>query len=110
MGISPLFGRGYIGVDIFLFLSAFGLCFSLKKHTLPQFYLRRLNRVYPLFVISNIIKWIIDVHVRGLELNAWDTICDITGLTFIGVGGTHLLWFIPSLIILYIITPPIQNY
>lgn len=105
MGLSPLFGRGFIGVDIFIFLSAFGCCFSLNKHSLGVFYLRRLNRVYPLFVISNLIKWAIDRWCLDVKLDTWDSICDITGLTYFGVGGKNMLWFIPSLIILYIITP-----
>lgn len=103
-GFNPLFGRGYIGVDIFLFLSAFGLCFSLEKHSLLFFYLRRLNRIYPLFVISNLLKYFIEWY-QGVEISVWDSICDITGLTFFGIGGTHLLWFIPSLMVLYILTP-----
>ena len=103
-GYAALFGRGYIGVDIFLFLSAFGLCFSLNKHSLLHFYLRRLNRIYPLFVISNLVKWSIE-RIQGVRIGVWDTICDITGLSFFGIGGTHLLWFIPSLMLLYIFTP-----
>lgn len=104
-GFSPLFGRGFIGVDVFLFLSAFGLCFSLEKHNLQKFYLRRLNRIYPLFVISNLLKWVIE-RLQGVRTGLWDSICDISGITFLGIGGTHLLWFIPSLMILYILTPP----
>lgn len=110
MGMAPIFGRGFIGVDVFLFLSAFGLCFSIERHSLAEFYIRRLNRVYPLFVISNIIKWGIERFYMGTHLSVWDSFCDISGLTFFGIGGTHMLWFIPSLIILYIITPPhVQN-
>ena len=105
MGVSPIFGRGFIGVDVFLFFSAFGCCFSLQKHSLATFYIRRLNRIYPLFVISNLLKQLIERY-NGLELEAWDSFCDITGLTYFGVGGIHKLWFIPSLMILYIITPP----
>lgn len=107
-GFAPLFGRGYIGVDIFLFLSAFGLCFSLQKNSILRFYLRRLNRIYPLFVISNLFKWGIE-RFQGVRIGLWDTFCDITGLTFFGIGGTHLLWFIPSLMILYIFTPLLYN-
>lgn len=104
-GVWPLFGRGFIGVDVFLFLSAFGLCFSLAKHNLWKFYLRRLNRIYPLFVISNLLKWGIE-RFQGVRTGLWDSICDISGITYLGIGGTHLLWFIPSLMILYILTPP----
>lgn len=107
-GFTPLFGRGYIGVDLFLFLSAFGCSFSLKKYTLLQFYLRCLNRVYPLFVISNLLKWCIGRY-NGERLGVWDSVCDISGLTFWGMGGRHLLWFIPSLILLYIFTPPLYR-
>ena len=39
---------GWAGVDIFFFLSALGLCYSLNKNNnLKDFYLRRLNRIMP---------------------------------------------------------------
>lgn len=42
---DPLFKPLFIGVDIFLFLSAYGLCFSYNKNTLGQFYKNRIKRV-----------------------------------------------------------------
>ena len=42
------FKYGYIGVDIFLLLAAFGLSYSYTKNTFGKFYLNRLKRIYPL--------------------------------------------------------------
>lgn len=42
---DPLFKPLFIGVDIFLFLSAYGLCFSYNKNSLGQFYKNRIKRV-----------------------------------------------------------------
>ena len=36
-----------LSVDIFLFLSAFGLCFSLKKNSIKKFYYNRFKRILP---------------------------------------------------------------
>ena len=44
------FYPGFLGVDIFLFLSAYGLSRSYKTNTLGIFYKRRLNRVVPLYL------------------------------------------------------------
>ena len=48
-----LFHRiGFYGVDIFLFLSAFGLYYSLSKHkNIWQFYKARFIRIFPAFFI-----------------------------------------------------------
>lgn len=38
---------GYIGVDIFYFLSGFGLAYSFQKNTLGTFYENRMRRILP---------------------------------------------------------------
>ena len=49
--IRVIFGVGYGGVDIFLFLSGFGLYFSLskKENSLTRYYKKRFCRVLPEF-------------------------------------------------------------
>lgn len=51
--ISQLISMGNMGVDVFLFLSAVGLAYSLEKNTLVDFYKNRVLRVYfPFLIIS----------------------------------------------------------
>lgn len=53
---------GFGGVDIFIFLSAFGLCFSLEKDSsVLAFYYRRLKRIVPTWVTVLLI-----VHLLGI--------------------------------------------
>lgn len=40
-----IFKYGFIGVDSFLFLSGYGLCFSYKKNSIWSFWLRRLKTI-----------------------------------------------------------------
>jgi len=39
--LLKLFTYGYAGVDIFMFLSGWGLCFSYSKNRISSFYFRR---------------------------------------------------------------------
>lgn len=43
---------GAIGVDIFMFLSGMGLCFSMKKNSnIKDFYIRRIRRILPTYLL-----------------------------------------------------------
>ena len=53
---------GFIGVDIFMFLSGYGLCFAIKKWKIKDFYLRRLLRVYPLFLLLATMKFVFNTQ------------------------------------------------
>lgn len=46
------FNIGYFGVDIFLFLSGFGLSFSYEKNKIRTFYNNRFLRIMPLYVFQ----------------------------------------------------------
>ena len=49
--LSQLKQQGFGGTDIFIFLSGFGLYYSLKKDNNPiEFYKRRLTRVLPAYI------------------------------------------------------------
>ena len=42
---------GCIGVDMFLFLSGFGLVYSIKKHPVAVFYKNRISRLLPSLIM-----------------------------------------------------------
>ena len=91
---------GYWGVDIFLFLSGMGLTKSLDNNSLKTFYLRRFNRIIPSCLLCGSIKYCIFLLLGssvailkdGLNIGIWS----IMSLD---------LWFIPTIIILYTISP-----
>ena len=111
---------GWVGVDVFFFLSAIGLCYSLKKNTcIIEFYKRRASRILPTW-------WIIllGVHLCGLICNRFlsdlpfhaphtipQILCWYTGLGFWisdfvpNAECYYYEWYVPSLIVFYLFAP-----
>lgn len=95
---------GYGGVDIFLFLSGFGLYFAMLKYdeNLKKYYKKRFIRIMPEF-------WFVLCVVYLLQMDfSLDSLCnliwDATTLTY-WIGEPHPLWFISFIIVLYAIYP-----
>lgn len=92
---------GYVGVDIFLFLSGFGLTYSYKKNNLSSFYKHRLIRLYPLYLICVCVIYFIN--------DKWNLIDLFYNLLTIGFyidnGINRFDWYVESLFTLYIIFP-----
>lgn len=110
---------GWMGVDIFFFLSAFGMGYSLRER--EGFYKRRMNRILPTWITMLII-----IHVLGVVVLRYrpdlpfhiphsfsQFICWYTGIGFYIANIFNLEektsyyyeWYIPSLLLLYLITP-----
>lgn len=93
---SLFYNFGHFGVDMFFFLSGFGLVFSLKKNSSPKvFYTKRLKRLFYPIVFCGIIKYILsytlypfNVSPRGIS-------------TLVGLD----LWFFKPLICFYLVAP-----
>lgn len=107
--IKILFKYGYVGVDLFLFFSAFGLCYSYENSNLKDFYKKRFIRIIPIYLIFNIIEFII---FRGESIQQFllYRFLEITSLSIIQTpytcpGNLNLGWFIPAIINLYLIFP-----
>lgn len=103
---------GNIGVDIFLFLSAVGLHFSLSRalETAPRtkgcvidFYKRRALRVLPPLLLFNVI-WFAFEGTAGL-VPYFSNVLMISFFT----QGNRTVWFFALLIFLYIIYPPVYS-
>lgn len=80
---------GHWGVDAFLFLSGFGLYFSLKRtgdSGVLSFYKRRLARIIPAAVIAGSILYV----------------CGMSG--WLGILGLNL-WYIRTALIFYLLAP-----
>lgn len=103
---------GYLGVDLFLFISAIGLCYSLDKNTIDQYFKNRIFRILPTFLLV-----LLAVHILGLIAESYipmlnieyphdfiDSIFWYTGLGYF-FEQCHYEWYIPSLLLLYAIAP-----
>ncbi len=95
---------GYGGVDIFIFLSGFGLYFAMSKYgkNLKIYYKKRFLRIIPEF-------WFVLVIVFLLNMNYsldsfFNLIWDASTLRY-WIGKPHPLWFISFIIVLYAIFP-----
>lgn len=108
--LMPLSAWAGVGVDLFLFLSAFGLTLSALKRSLsiPQFYWKRLSRVImPIWIIL-VILLILDKVFLGILYPLKLTIQNFFGWfpeadIFNNINSP--LWFITPLIFYYIIFP-----
>lgn len=88
----------YIGVDLFFFLSAVSLG---KNESLPfgSFMRNRLLRVYVPFAVLAMIAAL----YKGWKIKKLAFV--LLGIEFIQKGGGAFLWFLPGIMLLYLVTP-----
>ncbi len=99
---------GNYGVDVFLFVSGFGLAYSLQKNSTLTFYKRRLVRIIPACILIGIAKALItDFAPSSISFLNEGSFSNLryTWKTFLGLD----LWFIRAILFLYLIAPLI-NY
>lgn len=90
---------GFVGVDFFFFLSGIGLLFAIQKYEIADFYKRRIKRVYIPFLIT---------ALAMLMINHWtwdEFFRNVSGWNFLFKNIYSLLWFVPAIMIFYIIFP-----
>ena len=91
---------GFAGVEIFMFVSGFGLYYSLDKDRhIIRFYKKRLLRIFPTYYILGIIASIILFNDNLLSY-----LFRYTTLGF-WIGSIYWEWYIPSLVMLYLVSP-----
>lgn len=95
---------GFAGVDIFMMMSGLGLYFSLEKdYDVCHFYKKRFIRIFPTYYFIGIFTSIIIFHDNFVTyIFRYSTI----GFWTNGVFGE---WYIPSIVILYILAPFIKK-
>ena len=89
---------GYIGVDIFFFMAGYMAYFS-KTDDYFQYIKRKFLNVYPIFIFSCIIFTIMG------KFSITKALFTILGIDFIINGGGSLLWFIPGIMVFYLVIP-----
>ncbi len=98
--IDFFFSRGNVGVDIFLFLSAYGLCYSYENNKMSLYYKNRFCRLFPMYFLFMLI-----LLYFYIPEEKWVRVffAQITGMaTFMGMWYE---WYIPALLLLYILFP-----
>lgn len=95
---------GSVGVDIFLFLSGFGISYSLtKKPDILNFYGKRFIRVLVPYLVLGGIYWIIKDFII-LHENVLTFFYDYTLISF-WIDGNRTFWYISLIWILYLLSP-----
>lgn len=100
--VEIIVGRGYLGVDIFLFLSCYGLGFSYERNTLGGFYSRRLTRLFPMYLLF---LAIVLFFYGSCYQESWIELAvyQVTGLA--SFRHTDVEWYVPALIVIYAMYP-----
>ena len=102
--LRAILNRGYLGVEIFLFLSGIGLYHSMHKNdAVRPFYLRRCTRTVIPWLMLSLPYWIIKTLIldkmsfRAMLLN-W---CGASFWLF----GVKSVWYVAFLLVLYALYP-----
>lgn len=66
--LQDIFTLGYCGVDIFLFLSGFGLTFSMRKNDTKPFYVHRFLRIAPSVIAIMFLNVLVNIRHFGLYI------------------------------------------
>ena len=88
---------GYIGVDIFFFLAAYSL--ADRQIEYKAFLADRLRKIYIKFLLFSIAAAL----YKGWSISRLLKV--ITGVEFLQRGGGSFLWFIPAIMIFYLLYP-----
>ncbi|MBQ0075467.1 MAG: acyltransferase [Prevotella sp.] len=95
---------GEIGVDIFLFLSGYGLFFSLERNSKKTvFYRKRLLRILPTYLIVAVPYFI--VHSNSVS----EFLLRLSTLSVLTKGDLGGWWFIGIILVCYLIAPFLYN-
>lgn len=112
--IKILIQKGYLGVDIFIFLSAYGLYYGYKKDNCnkKRYYIKRLLRILPSYYFVMVVFFCISsVLGSNHNFNVVTLFQQITTLGFFipDLKWSYFLWYIPGILFLYLIFPLLFN-
>jgi peptidoglycan/LPS O-acetylase OafA/YrhL len=108
--LSPLSAIGGVGVDLFLFVSGFGLAMSaIKKQLTPaQFYLRRASKIFLPLWLSLVFILSLDWFVSQRMYSVGEIVRSFFGyfpLADVWININSPLWFITPLLLYYLVFP-----
>ena len=102
--LAPVLNYGWLGVDIFLFLSGIGLYFSMSHNaSAGAFYKRRIRRVVIPWLVLSLPYWIIKTMILdGMRFRAM--LLNWSGASF-WLFGVKSVWYVAFLLVLYALYP-----
>ncbi len=91
--LFPFSCFGHLGVDLFFFLSGMGIAASLQRHSLGRFYVNRLVRLFPAWVLVSLVILGKNWYAGGYSglLSFWNVFTSF--------------WFLNALLVLYLLSP-----
>lgn len=96
---------GFGGVDIFLFLSGFGLYLSLSRSPDPfLFYWKRLKRILPAY-LPVLVVWLLLQRDISLRRFLAGLLYNLTGISFWAGKSPCFNWYMPALVSFYAAAP-----
>ena len=101
--LTTLANYSLIGVDIFMLLSAYGLCYSINKNSIKEFYKRRYSRVVPLYIILVGVVLTHNLLMGGAK--TVDILGASTTLFIWGVGDIFFDWYLTAILYFYLAFP-----
>lgn len=104
---NRIFDCGDMGVDVFFFLSSYGLCFSCEKNSNRAYYKNRIKRLFPIVILFYVLVLLVFPNGESLKQNGLLIIKQLTGLILF--ERTTIEWYIPALIVLYALFPLLYN-
>ena len=91
---------GYGGVDIFFFLSGYGLFFSsVKNESVLGFYKKRFIRVFPTYMI------VVFIVMLGMGIFTWKTYLLNVSTVGYWINKSYFEWYVPALFAFYLCFP-----
>lgn len=104
-GFLALFKDGNIGVDVFLFVSAFGCCASWEHNRGCRYFVNRIKRIWPQYILFLLLVQFFFGRETALVVKVKDALLSLSGLSVICCFGTYIEWYIPSLMVMYLFIP-----
>jgi peptidoglycan/LPS O-acetylase OafA/YrhL len=96
---------GYGGVDLFFFLSGFGVTagWLSKNYNIAEFYKKRLIRIIPTYWLWMLLYGFLQLALfQNFKIRGF--IADFLGIGFLS-GKSYNSWFIPAIVVCYLIFP-----
>ena len=89
---------GYIGVDIFFFMTGYMAYYS-DTGNYFSYIKRKFLHIYPIFIFCCIL------YVIMGKFSITKAVLTVFGIEFILNGGGSMIWFIPAIMIFYLVVP-----
>ncbi len=109
--LSFIHSYSYIGVDIFLLLSGAGCLYSYRKGKSKKLFIKkRIMRTLPFYLPITIVLCFLLLKLRYIGVGEFWGQVTLTNF-FLGLGKyPRWYWYVPSLLVLYLLTPLIVDF